>query len=160
MPVDFDAVERIVRIVILRPRGCDGPCVARILRAFMRVHEIGHVPGFLVAQHAGLAQRHVGLDEAGGVADLMHARAPVERVGAPQCRKHPVLAVLLALAVCAVADRAILAVHLAAAHVIGLLGRRRQLAITLAFEHHAGGRLAGQPEHVALQRRQRVRPAY
>ncbi|MNT64863.1 hypothetical protein D3C72_2027990 [compost metagenome] len=129
--------------MIFGARRRDGFRIARVLRAFMRIHEVGHVPGLLVAQHAGLAQRHVGLDEAGRVADLVHAGAPIERVRAPQGGKHPVLAVLLTLAFGAVTYGAVLRIDLAAAHVVGFLGGRGQFAVALAFQHHARWRFAG-----------------
>lgn len=129
--------------------------VAGVLRAFVGVHEVRHVPGFLVAQQAGLAQRHIGLDEAGRVADLVHARAPVERVLAPQRGEDPVPAVFLPLAFGAVADGAILRVGGLAAQVVGFLRRRRQLAIAPARQLDAGRGLARQPVHVRLQGDQR-----
>jgi hypothetical protein len=40
----------------------------------MRIHEECHVPGLLFGEAAGLAQRHVCIDEARRVVDLVHAR--------------------------------------------------------------------------------------
>src|SRR5690606_13296888 len=89
----------------------EGAGLTGILGAFMAVDESCNVPSFLVGQREWLAQRHVGLDEAGGRIDTRHARAPVVGVRAPERGKHhTAVGISLALAIRAMAQGAVLRV--------------------------------------------------
>ena len=119
----------------------------------MAVHEGSDVPGLLLAQSAAFAQRHVGLNEPGRVGQLVHAGAPVERLWSPQRGKHLLVASALAQAIGAVAQRAVLRIHLFAACVIGRLLGFFELGVAAARQRHAHRRAFGKPERVGLQRR-------
>lgn len=118
---------------------------ARVLRALVAVHEGGDVPGVAVAEGTGLAQRHVVLDEGGRGVDAVHARAPVERLRAPQRWEHRLPQSHLALAVGAVADRALRGIDLGAALDAVAAFRRGHVRIAASGQADPGRRLARQP---------------
>ena len=128
----------------------------RVLRALVAVDERGHVPGVLRAERAAAPKWHVRLDEGGGLVDGMHAGAPVVGALAPQRGKHLCFAAALALAVGAMAQRALGGEHRLAALQVGRLRRRGQLAVAGAGQHFAHRRALGHPEGIGLQRHQHI----
>ena len=82
--VEFGAIEGEFMEVDVFFTGCF--CitgVTRVLRAFVRVDELGDIPGLLFAEFARLPQRHVPVDVSGSGKDARDARAPVIGAVAP-----------------------------------------------------------------------------
>src|SRR5690606_40144303 len=86
--------------------------VARVLRALLAVHVEGDVPGFLVTQGVGLAQRHVVLDKAGCGEQAHNAGTPVVGHIAPGCREYGVAIYAQARAIFLVANGTVFLVQL------------------------------------------------
>lgn len=124
---------------------------AGILRSFVGIHEISHVPRLLVAQGVALAQGHIGLDECGRGRDALHTRAPVERIVAPKGGKDHFAIDALSGAIGAMAQGTVLPEYFLAARVVGFLSRFWQPRKSLAFELDSGGRTLGKPIHIAFQ---------
>ncbi|MPL92005.1 hypothetical protein SDC9_38094 [bioreactor metagenome] len=124
---------------------------ARVLRPLVAVDVERHVPGIGIAE-IGIAERHVVLDEARGLLEVVHPRTPVERVLAPQRREGDVIAVLHPGAVAAVAGGAARLVDGLASGVIGFLLGHRQVDIAARFDDRVRGDAGRQPLHVAFER--------
>src|SRR5690606_39008512 len=86
--VHLEAVQGVGIVVELLPRVIKAAGEAWILRTFMGIHEHRHVPGLLVGETPAASEWHVRLDEASSVVQLVHARAPVVGLRAPQRREH------------------------------------------------------------------------
>src|SRR5690606_25011316 len=113
--VHLEAVQGVGIVVELLPRVIKVAGEAWILRTFMGIHEHRHVPSLLVGETPAASEWHVRLDEASGVVQLVHARAPVVGLRAPQRREHLAPRDTLSLAVIAMTERAVVGEHRLAA---------------------------------------------
>lgn len=142
--LDGASVARIPGLAALRPiLDLVGEVRARHMRKIF-----GHVDGILVGQIAlpqreflAVAHHHIGLDEAGRRVSAGHAGADIEGTVAPQRREgYHAIGALDALAICAMADGALLGIYFFAMHGIG-----QQIAVDLrhAASRHLVVRLRG-----------------
>ena len=148
MTTDFIAVATLVLVK---------PVVSRfnitvetgILRPFVAVHKIRHVPGILHGQRAALTQRHVGTNKMGSGVYTVHAGTPVERVLTPQRWKDDFAIRFSTLPIGAMTKGAVLFEDLLAALKIRLPDRFGEFRITaagyLTQAAHKGAELARRP---------------
>src|SRR5690606_11182549 len=94
-----------------------------VLRPLLGVDELRQIPGLLVGQAIGLAQRHVVLDEGCQGVYPADPRSPVVGVVAPSRRKHYLATDAQTRPLITMADRALSCIGLLAALVVGLFGR-------------------------------------
>ena len=73
--------------------------VTWILRTFLGIDLLGQIPGFLIGQAVGLADRHIVLDEAGQGEQTGNTRTPVVGIITPHRREHHLATGLQAAAV-------------------------------------------------------------